>query len=147
MIVGLLVFAVGLWWLMRRRQRVWQPRGDFPQSALPPPPRIFRAQADGCWYEATATLWFSQQGPLRRQGDGTLRCLGDQLIWLGHTGTITVPWESVLAVHGQPNGVLIHAQGIPPLVVSVADNAAWHQRLAVWMAHAWVWDGQQWISE
>lgn len=141
LVVGSLILLVGC------RRRVWRSRGRFPTTAPPPVPAAFPAQSDGCWYEARATLWFSHAGPLRRQGDGTLRCLGDQLQWLGRHGTIWVEWRGILAIHGHPNGLLIHTTELPPFVVSVADNAVLHSVLTAWLARDWVLDGHQWIRK
>ena len=137
----------GLVLLVSLRRRVWRPKAQTAPGIAPPIPATFPAQSDGCWYEARATLWFSHPGPLRRQGDGTVRCLGDQLQWLGRHGTLWVDWRGILAIHGHPNGLLIHTTELPPFVVSVADNEVLHSFLTAWLAGEWVFDGQQWISQ
>lgn len=141
LMVGGIVLLVGL---AGRRPPLWHPRPALPSDPAGPLPAAFPADPDGCWFAGPAHLWFSPAGPLRDQGRGIVRCLGDQLVWLGPTGTITVPWAAILALHGHANGILIHAAGLPPLVISVADNAPWHRDLTVWLASTWVWDGQQW---
>ena len=146
MIVGTLILGF-LIWLLIQRSNLWRPQGQFRAQSPTPLPRPLPAQADGCWHETTATLWFSHAGPLKHQGLGTLRCLGDQFVWLSTTGTITVPWESIVGVHGHPNGVLIHAAGLTPLVLSVPDNEQLHAWLTQWLAHAWWWDAGVWVSE
>ena len=146
--VWLIVFGIaGLIWASMRRPRLWRPQRPGPSSASLPVPATLDAQPDGCWYDAVATLWFSQQGPLVHQGPGQFRCLGDQLQWLGPSGSVWVRWEGILAVHGHLNGVLIHTTDLPPMVVSVADNEVLHSFLTAWLAHTWWFDGQQWIAE
>ena len=145
MIVGLLFFVIGMAWWWHRQH--WRPHGHFAPTPPAPLPMPLPAQPDGCWYEAVATLWFSHAGPLRPQGAGQLRCLGDQLQWLGHSGTLWIRWEGILALHGQPNGVLVHTMELPPLVLSVPDNARLHAWLTAWLAHEWAFDGRQWHAQ
>ncbi len=144
--IWLIVFGIAFWvWAVARRPRLWHAGGRWPTTPPDPLPMPLPAQPDGCWYEAVATLWFSHAGPLRHQGAGQLRCLGDQWQWLGPSGTIWCRWEGILAIHGHPNGVLIHTTDLPPLVLTVADNAQLHTWLTTWMAHAWEWTGQAWV--
>ncbi len=53
----------------------------------------------------------------------------------------------VVGIHGHPNGVLAHAGGMVPFVLSVGDNDVLHSLLTAWLAHDWWFDGQQWIAE
>jgi hypothetical protein len=66
---------------------------------------------------------------------------------LGWHGTLTLGWPHIVAIHAHPNGLLIHTDGLPPVVLSLASpaaNAQWYAWLTTWQAHAWVWQAGAW---
>lgn len=143
--IWLIVFGLAfLIWRATQRPRVWRPGGRWPSQSPTPLPMPLPAHPDGCWYEVIATLWYSPSGRLTDQGSGQLRCLGDHWQWLGPHGTLWCRWEGILAIHGHPNGVLLHTTDLPPLVLTVPDNAQWHAWVIAWLAHDWVFDGTHW---
>lgn len=139
--IGLLVI-----WIVRAQMPVWRPRSVPAPVATTPLPTRLCPDAWDVWHHEECVLWMSATGPLRRQGRGMLRCTGEGLIWISYRHTVTAPWDSIVALHEQAGGVLIHGVGLTPFVLESRHAAQLHRWLTEWIQRDWMWDGTAWIT-